>query len=612
MTADRPQRALPRAFARAASPALHDRRTTALRFALVLAAIAVGAVSYRLGVDGAIRQARYEAAAIVLLGWLFVGAGLIASRKRPESRIGALMTLFGLTVPLRNLIFDDSSLAFTVGFLFSIFPLAVLAHLFLAYPGGRLARGVERNYMKATYVLVLALPLGALLFYDPALYDAKTPLGCDPRAAPRCPESLLFVDGNPGVVEVFRGRLDAVVYLLLAAVFLGLLVRRLIRATPRVRRTIAPVYAIAFLLALDAIGATALDVRTYTESQLHMAFRALLEFAIPIAMLVGVLRSRLARAAVGDLVLELEGKPPGAVRAALARALGDPTLEVAFWLPERRSYVNAAGEPVSLPDGEDRAVAVLESAGQPVAALVHDPGLRDDPDLVAAAGAAARLALENARLHAEVRAQLAEVRRSRARIVSAADAERRRIERDLHDGAQQRLVALALGLKMAQRKQTADPEVDRVIAGAVDELQAAIGELRELARGIHPAVLTKHGLRPALESLAERTPVPVEIASAPSERLPPEIEAAAYYLACEGVTNAVKHAGATAITVSAERRDGHLVVEVADDGVGGARAEGGSGLRGLADRVEAHGGRLSLVSPPGGGTRIVGELPCGS
>ena len=260
-------------------------------------------------------------------------------------------------------------------------------------------------------------------------------------------------------------------------------------------------------------------------------------------------------------------------------------------------------------------MTVLESDGKPLAALVHDPSLREDTRLLDAAGAAARLALENARLQAELRAQLVQVQESRARIVAAGDDQRRRIERDIHDGAQQRLVALALELRAAQKRlgSDLDPELDEVLADAVDELRLAVGELRELARGVHPAILTEEGLAAALESLADRTPIPVEIVAAPAGRLPSEIEGAAYFVACEALANVVKHADATSVTISAARRNGTLVVEVADDGVGGASLNGGgSGLRGLSDRVEAHGGRLRIDSPPGGGTRVIGELPCAS
>ena len=255
----------------------------------------------------------------------------------------------------------------------------------------------------------------------------------------------------------------------------------------------------------------------------------------------------------------------------------------------------------------------LEHDGEPVAAILHDASLADEPELLRASGAAARMALDNARLHAEMRAQLAQVQESRVRIVAAADDERRRIERDIHDGAQQRLVALALQLRVAQRQlgKRSDPEIDRLLAEAVDELQVAVEELRELARGVHPAILTEDGLGAALESLAGRTPLPVDL-DVSDGRLPPQIEATAYFVACEALANVVKHAGASKAAVSARRRNGLLVVAVEDDGVGGARPAGGSGLSGLADRVEALGGRLVVESPAGGGTRVVGEIPCAS
>jgi signal transduction histidine kinase len=339
------------------------------------------------------------------------------------------------------------------------------------------------------------------------------------------------------------------------------------------------------------------------------------QIALPIAFLAGMLSSRLARADVADLLRDLDRAPPTQLRAALARAVDDPSLELAFWLPDRGLYADADGAPVELPRGDRRrAMTRIAQDGEPVAVLVYDASLRDDPGLIEAAAAAARLALENARLQAELKAQLSRVQESRARIVTAGDEQRRRIERDLHDGAQQRLVALALELRAAQKRLGGrlDPDTEAVIEGAVGELQLAVSELRELAAGVHPSVLTEDGLAAALESLARRTPVPVSLTELPSERLPPPIEAAAYFVACEALANAVKHANASSITMSAVQRNGSLTVEVADDGEGGADIARGTGLRGLADRVEAHGGRLRIESPPGGGTRVIGELPCAS
>jgi signal transduction histidine kinase len=327
-----------------------------------------------------------------------------------------------------------------------------------------------------------------------------------------------------------------------------------------------------------------------------------------------MLLGRPARGAVADLVVELERTPPGRVREALARTLGDPSLELALWLPDQGSYVDSHGETVELPAaGPDRAVTVLGPPDAPVAALLHDPALLERRGLLEAAGAAARLALENERLQAELRAQLAELRASRARIVQAGDDERRRLERNLHDGAQQRLLSLGLALQLARAELGAGANGgSSLLVEAEDELRAALDELRELARGIHPAILTDQGLEAAVRSLAERSSVPVTIVSLPEERLDESTEAAAYFLVSESLANCVKYARATRVRVSITRRNGHAVVDVDDDGVGGADASAGSGLSGLSDRVQALDGTFALASPAGGGTHVHAEIPCAS
>ena len=256
-----------------------------------------------------------------------------------------------------------------------------------------------------------------------------------------------------------------------------------------------------------------------------------------------------------------------------------------------------------------RAVTVLEHDGQRLAALVHDPALLEEPELLEAVGAAACLALENARLQAELRAQLAEVRASRARIVAAGDAERRRLERDLHDGAQQRLLGIRLALQLARgRLADGGASVDELLAEADAEVVDALTELRALARGIHPAILTEEGLAPALAALARRAPVPIEV-SVCRERLPAPLEATAYFVAAEALANVVKHAHASSASIEVARIDGRLAVAVADDGEGGADP-GGAGLRGLRDRVEALDGRLEVESSAEGGTRVSAAIPC--
>jgi signal transduction histidine kinase len=298
-----------------------------------------------------------------------------------------------------------------------------------------------------------------------------------------------------------------------------------------------------------------------------------------------------------------------AVREALAERLGDRTLAIAYWLPERELFVDERGRPVELPEpGSGRSWTAVEHDGRRVAAIIHDAELRARPELVEAAAAGAVLALENEQLKADLRARLEELRASRKRIVEASVEARRRLERDLHDGAQQQLVSLSIDLQLLRSR--LDDESERAVVDAtIEKLGAALAELRELARGIHPAVLSDRGLAPALEALAQRSAVPVDLDLALAERLPAGIETAAYFVAAEALTNVSKYARAGSVRVRAADDRGVLTVEIADDGVGGADAAKGTGLRGIADRVAALDGKLSVESPPGGGTRVVARIP---
>ncbi|HSK16887.1 MAG TPA: histidine kinase [Gaiellaceae bacterium] len=583
----------------------------AFRIALALGGIALGIAAYRVQIADLGELTTPERAfAIVGVAWAFLLAGLVAWGRRPASYLGPLLAAAGIALLLRQFRYSHDPLAFTVFFALSELSYALVAHSVLGYPWGRVRGRAERALVRVGYALVLLLPLAILLVYD----GTRRLRFLDP--SPR--ESLILVWPNGELAVALQEAFVVAVWGVLASVFIALVVRRFVRATPRARRLLAPLLLAAVVFALRAVLE---GVFTFVERPSVFVYEALFWWqiagfvALPLALLAGLLRARLARGNVGELVLALEGTPPEGLRDALARALGDPTLEVAFWLPEHGGYVDAHGRAVVLPpEGDGRTVTRLEHDGEPVAALVHDSTLVDEPQLLQASAAAARLALENARLNAELRSQLAEVRESRVRIVQAADEERRRIERDLHDGAQQRLVALALQLRTAQRRPgvAADPEVERLLAATVAELQEAVEELRELARGVHPAILTEDGLAAAVESLASRTPLVVAL-DVCDGRLPAQVEVTAYFVLCEALANVVKHAHATRAEVSARRENGVLVVEVADDGVGGADAgAAGSGLRGLADRVEALGGRFAVESPAGGGTRVVGRIPCGS
>jgi signal transduction histidine kinase len=302
------------------------------------------------------------------------------------------------------------------------------------------------------------------------------------------------------------------------------------------------------------------------------------------------------------------------LREVLARSLGDPDLKVAYPLGDPGRLADATGTVIDPAQPEGRAVTPLTRRGQTVALLSHRRGLLDDPAVVDEVVAATRLAADNERLQAEVLAQLAELRASRARIVTTGDAERRRLERDLHDGAQQRLVGLSLALRLARAQPGAgaDPDLRAVLDRADQRLRAAIGELRELAHGIYPAVLADDGLAAAVEALAEHTSIPLTITHMPQERLPGPVEAAAYFLIAETTGHIATLAAASGVTVDVRHHGNRLVVEVTENGAGKPARELDARLTGLADRVGALDGQLRVEHVAGGGVTIRAEMPCGS
>jgi signal transduction histidine kinase len=536
--------------------------------------------------------------------------GVLVWQRRPDNRTGILLTAipFASVLPEAQWIFWNHTLAVTFAFATTQLAAPLVGHLMLAYPTGRLTSRVDRVFVAFAYgwAFLYALPL--LLFFDPQYPHGRYWLECGDCAVPVTHIAWHNVGG-------IRNTFDWI-FLPLVVIFLGLLIRKLWRASPGARRIVLPLWIAVFFLGVQFLVQMAVygsPVNSWTSSRWFWIV-TLASLAIPVSLGLGLLWGRSARSAVADLVVELERTPPGRVREALARTLGDPSLQVALWSPQRGSYVDTQGRKLDLPSPTaDRAVTVLGPVGLPVAALVHDPVLLERRGLLEAAGAAARLALENERLQAELRAQLAELRASRTRIVQAGDDERRRLERNLHDGAQQRLLGLGLALQLARAQIGAAANgASELLAEAEDELRTALDELRELARGIHPAILTDQGLGAALRSLAERSTVPVRIADVPNERLGESVEAATYFLVSESLANCAKYARASAVSVSVTRRDGNAVVHVKDNGVGGADATHGSGLRGLADRIQALDGRFEVESPIGGGTHIHAEIPCAS
>jgi signal transduction histidine kinase len=578
-----------------ASPVAATAPLPALRLALVAlagAGFAAGLAFLVLVLESDHTDDRGVAASVgLLVGWSFLGTGLFAWWRRPGNRTGALMVAVGFAWCATGVSASNEDLVFTAGIALDALLFAFAGHLLLAFPSGRLQTKAELGVVTAGYLVVTVLQLPALLFEDHG--------GDEPR-------NLLLIEPDRRLSDALDAAQAAAAVALIVA-SLTILVRRWRTATPRQRRALAPVVwtgAAAFVAFVVVIG---FDTAGNPQGGLELLAYVLLAM-LPFGFLGGLLRSRLAQAtAVSELVARLGQAPePEALRAALADALGDPSLTLAYWLPGARRFVDANGRPISLQAG---AWTEVELHGRRIAAIAHDRSLADEPQLVRAAGAAAALALENQRLSAELRASIEELRASRARLVEAGDAERRRLERDLHDGAQSRLVALAVKLRLARMKASDKPEVEAILDESSVELQASLDELRELARGIHPAVLTDRGLGAALESLASRAPLPVQIAGAPPDELPPTVTTAIYFVVSEALTNVAKYARANSATVAVRRAADTVVVEVSDDGVGGADIASGSGLRGLSDRVAALDGRLELDSQPGEGTQVRAEIP---
>jgi signal transduction histidine kinase len=377
----------------------------------------------------------------------------------------------------------------------------------------------------------------------------------------------------------------------------------------------APVGVAVFLLVLGLEGLGGKSEAFVGPWTLGPALGVLLcVLTLPAAIVSIAVLETVGRAlrALAQALLRSEAAGAGPVRELLAERLGDRSLNIAYWLPDREQFVDERGRHVELPAaGSGRAWTAVERDGRRVAAIVHDAELDASPQLVQAAASAASLAIDNERLKAALRARVEELRISRRRIVEAADDARRRIERDLHDGAQQQLVSLALDLRMLRARVGEDEAAAAAVDAIAAKLATALAELRELARGIHPAVLADHGLGPAIHALVSRVPLPVECDIDVDGRLPAPVEAAAYFVVAEGLTNVVKYANASRVRVHMRHRDGALEVTVTDDGVGGARMDVGSGLRGLSDRVAALEGRLELDSPLGEGTRVKAVIPAG-
>jgi signal transduction histidine kinase len=500
------------------------------------------------------------------VGWSFIGCGLVAWRRRPESHTGPLMAATGFTWFLGN--FSDvgvPAVAWAASQLVYLHR-GPLIHLVLTYPSGRPGSPLVRGAVVVGYAVAIITPIWRS--------DAAT--------------------------------------ILLAGLLLAVSARDYVRAVGRARRARRAALQAVAGLSVVLVGTAAARLLLPAG---EVSGPSLLVYEATLCVLAGWLLASLLlapwdRAAVTDLVVELGEARTGTLRGQLARALGDPSLEIGYWLPDRGAFVDAEGRVLLVPDpGSGRSVTVVEREGQPVAVLVHDPAVLDDPGLLEAVTSAAQLAASNARLQAEVQARVVELEASRRRIFETRDQERRRLEHRLREGAERRLAQLADTLRRSRGSASGQRTRDQ-IARAEAQLVPTLEELRRLAHGLHPGMLSERGLEGALAALAKDLPIPVQIMIA-GDQVPSSVAVVAYFVCAEALANVAKHASASRVAVSVTARDGRVRVEIEDDGVGGADPGRGSGLRGLADRVETVGGTLRVVSVPGQGTRLTAEIPLG-
>jgi signal transduction histidine kinase len=583
-------------------------RRAAVMATVLLVGIAVGVAVLAMAPDVTRLPAGGRAVPVlaIAIGWSFLAVGCYAQIRRPDNLCGPLLAAFGLAVVLSALSIATAPLPFLVASIADPLVVAVFVHLLLAFPSGRIADRSSRRVVACAYAVALVPELFIVLF-DTDLGDS----GCAD-----CPDNPLLLAHDETVAGI-AGAVQQLGGLVLIVLAIGLAIRGMRAAGGASRRSFGPLLAAgAAVLALGAASAVtqAAGLDADVQQVAQLAFIA--AFAtLPAAFLVGLLRSGAFRTATVGALLErlTAGAGGGGVGGALSAALGDPSLTVGYWLPERDAYVDRDGRPFAPPpEGDGSVTTELVHQGRRVGVLVCDASLAEDASLMTAAAGAAALALENDRLEVALRARIQALRESRARIVEVADGERRRLGRDLHDGAQQRLVSLLIELQLAEASLDADPVQARENVGrALTDARAAVGELRELAAGIHPAVLSQRGLDAAVESLAARCPVPVELDVSVGDRLPAAVESAAYFVVSEALANVSKYAGASYARVVLGRAPDDLVVTIADDGVGGADASRGSGLRGLADRVGALDGTLDVSSPEGEGTIVRARLPLG-
>ena len=534
-----------------------------------------------------------------LTGLVYLAAGLAAWWRRPSNHIGAIIVLSGGVWLAAALVNTDVTVLVAVGLILATVPLAVAVWLLHAFPSGRLRSNVSVATVVAAFVVTLGLRTPQYLF------------------APASSGDVLSIADRPDLVTLglYLQRIAGSAVMLVTAV---VLFARLRQSAPQQRRVLAPLYAYGIVAVLVVpLGPLFIEPVFNLSSLVVTVGQLVLLAGVPVSFVLAMLRGGFARTGeVAELGAWLGGTASDRMPLvnALRRTLGDETLVVVYWAPERRRFVDALGQSISLPVPGDtgRGIVEITLGDRLIGALVYDRAMNEDPELVQSAGRVAAIAIDNERLTAELIANQAALRLSRARIVEAGDRERRRIAQNLHDGIQVELVLLAIG---AQELRHAGSAADLDVAATQlrNGIDDAANHLRELVHAVMPAGLIERGLTAAVEDLVDRMPLPTNLVVVDVEEpLSPTVGSTAYFVVAEALANAVKHAGATMLSVRLERTESQLLIEVADDGVGGAASGAGTGLRGLLDRVDVLGGQLAIDSPLGHGTHLVAELPCGS
>ena len=536
---------------------------------------------------------------VPLVGCVYTAAGILAWIRRPANRMGPLLCIAGLVWLAASAVNIAIPAFIAVGSITQTLPTALAVHTLLAYPSGRLRTTASRVLTIAVYVATLVLQAPLYLF-----------------GAAWSDPSVLLVADRPDLIALGSRVQGAAGFVILVATG-GLLIGRLITSDRRRRRVLLPVYGCGAVVLVGMTSSATLARALGIDPLTLGTFQLFLNMVLPAAFVTGLLIGGFERTSELDQLGEWLGSPDEqrpSLRDALSRTVGDPTLTLTYRVGTK--WVDADGVADELPEtGSDRRAVLVELDDRPVAAIVYDATLIADAEPVRAAGRVAAIALDRERLTAQLLASQEELRESRTRLVEAGDQERRRLAQDLHDRLQGRLTLLAL------RVGSAAPGTDLTeIRRGLDE---SITELRWLVQGVMPSLLVERGLLAAVEDMTDRLPLRTVLDLDEDDlldvnghdvgaRLPASVEGTAYSVIAEALTNAVKHAAATTVTVVIRRDGGRLRIEIIDDGVGGAGPAGGSGLRGMTDRVQALGGTLVIDSPPGAGTRVLVEMACAS